>query len=186
MHKHQPSNRRWLARAALATCAVVALWAALLSPASPVRRAPGTTRKATPVAQGDKQPAQPKQVQIDLDRAVAVKLPTLAHDLRPVAFKTSDGKEGWALRIPGERPIATPAYAAGLIFVGGGYGSNEFYAFDARTGALRWKMHTSDDGPTAAVAEGGYVAFNTESCTVIVVNAQTGKVVWQEWLGDPL
>ena len=41
-------------------------------------------------------------------------------------------------------------------------------------------------GPTAAVAEDGLVAFNTESCTVIVVDAKSGKVVWQEWLGDPL
>ena len=178
MHKQQHGNRLWLVGAALATCAVVALWAALLSPASPARRA--ARRQQT-----DK-PAQAKQVKIDLDRAVAVSLPKMPRDLKPVAFKTSDGKEGWALRIPGERPIATPAYAAGLVFVGGGYGSNEFYAFDARTGALRWKMHTSDDGPTAAVAEDGYVAFNTESCTVIVVNARTGKLAWQEWLGDPL
>jgi Ca-activated chloride channel family protein len=73
-----------------------------------------------------------------------------------------------------------------MIFVGGGYGSHEFYAFDAQTGALRWQAKTSDDGPTAAVVEDGYVAFNTESCTVIVVEARTGKLVWQEWLGDPL
>jgi hypothetical protein len=43
-----------------------------------------------------------------------------------------------------------------------------------------------DDGPTAAVVEDGCVAFNTESCTVIVAETKTGKVIWQEWLGDPL
>jgi outer membrane protein assembly factor BamB len=183
MHNQQHNRRLLFVGAALMTCAVVALWAALLSPASPVRRA---AQERKPDSKQTDKPTTPKQIQIDLDRAVAVNLPAFQHDLRPVAFKTSDGKAGWALRIPGERPIATPAYAAGLIFVGGGYGSNEFYAFDARTGALRWKVHTSDDGPTAAVAEDGYVAFNTESCTVIVVNAQTGKLAWQEWLGDPL
>jgi outer membrane protein assembly factor BamB len=47
-------------------------------------------------------------------------------------------------------------------------------------------METKDDGPTAAVVEDGFVAFNTESCTVIVAEAKTGKVIWQEWLGDPL
>src|SRR5262249_55240925 len=104
----------------------------------------------------------------------------------PVRFRTTDGKPGWVLRIPGNRPIATPAYADGLLFVGGGYGSHEFYAFDARTGGLAWKLKTADDGPTAAVVEGGYVGFNTESCTVIVVDEKTGKVIWQEWLGDPL
>jgi len=72
------------------------------------------------------------------------------------------------------------------LFVGGGYGSHEFYAFNAKTGEVAWKIATSDDGPTAAVVDAGYVAFNTESCTVIVVDEKTGKVVWQEWLGDPL
>src|SRR6185295_16551994 len=55
-----------------------------------------------------------------------------------------------------------------------------------QTGQVRWKIKTGDDGPTAAVVEDGYVAFNTESCTVFVVEARTGKIVWQEWLGDPL
>jgi outer membrane protein assembly factor BamB len=51
---------------------------------------------------------------------------------------------------------------------------------------MAWKTNTGDDGPTAAVVEDGLVAFNTESCTLVVVDEQTGKLVWQEWLGDPL
>ncbi|MDQ3135367.1 MAG: PQQ-like beta-propeller repeat protein, partial [Acidobacteriota bacterium] len=129
---------------------------------------------------------QPKQLKLDLNKAIEVALPKFQRDLQPAAFKTTDGKQGWALRIPGERPIATPAYADGMLFVGGGYGSHEFYAFDAETGKLVWQIKTSDDGPTAAVVEDGLVAFNTESCTLIVVEAKTGKLVWQEWLGDPL
>src|SRR5262249_50964856 len=77
-------------------------------------------------------------------------------------------------------------YADGVIFVGGGYGSHEFYALNADTGQVVWKISTTDDGPSAAVVEDGYCAFNTESCTVIVVDARTGKTTWQEWLGDPL
>ncbi len=73
-----------------------------------------------------------------------------------------------------------------MIFVGGGYGSHEFYAFNAESGELVWKINTSDDGPTAAVVEDGYVAFNTESCTIIVVDERSGGMLWQEWLGDPL
>jgi outer membrane protein assembly factor BamB len=90
------------------------------------------------------------------------------------------------VRVPGGRPLATPAYANGRLFVGGGYGSHEFYAFDARTGSLLWKTNAGDDGPSAAVVEDGHVAFNTESCTLVVVDEKTGKLVWQEWLGDPL
>jgi Ca-activated chloride channel family protein len=127
-----------------------------------------------------------KQLKIDLDKTVGIELPKTKKDLIPVAFKAGDEREGWVIRLPGNRPIATPAYADGRIFVGGGYGSHEFYAFDARTGAKIWEMKTSDDGPTAAVVEDGCVAFNTESCTVIVTDAKTGKLLWQEWLGDPL
>ncbi len=123
---------------------------------------------------------------IDLDAATAVPVPQVQADLTPVSFRMPDGKEGWAIRIPGNRPIATPAFAEGVIYVGGGYGSHEFYAFDAKTGSVVWQTKTSDDGPTAAVVEDGCVAFNTESCTVIVVQARTGKLLWQEWLGDPL
>jgi Ca-activated chloride channel family protein len=128
----------------------------------------------------------PKTSKIDLSKAVDVNLPANLPALKPAAFRTADGKEGWVVKIPGDRPLATPAYSDGLLFVGGGYGSHEFYAFDARTGALAWQTKTSDDGPSAAVAEDGYVAFNTESCTLIVVEEKTGKLVWQEWLGDPL
>lgn len=127
-----------------------------------------------------------RELKIDLNKSVKVELPEFEEELKPVAFRTKDGKSGWAVKIPGELPIATPAYANGRLFVGGGYGSHEFYAFDAKTGKLIWQMETSDDGPSAAVVEGNYVAFNTESCTLIVTDARTGKVVWEEWLGDPL
>jgi Ca-activated chloride channel homolog len=145
--------------------------------------------KPTPSANTQKSapsPATHATIQIDLDHAATVVLPQLSGDLHAAAFSTPDGKNGWAVRLPGGRPIATPAFADGLIFVGGGYGSHEFYAFNADTGALAWKINTKDDGPTAAVVEDGYVAFNTESCTIVVVDEKTGKVIWQEWLGDPL
>src|SRR5215813_13557695 len=66
-----------------------------------------------------------KQVQIDLDEATEFDLPEVKNELTAVSFITPDGKQGWVMRIPGSRPIATPAYADGMIFVGGGYGSHE-------------------------------------------------------------
>ncbi len=136
--------------------------------------------RALPAAQA------PETGKLDLSRAVAIELPASLPPGRAVAFKTPDGRDGWVVRLDGNRPIATPAYANGRIFVGGGYGSHEFYAFDADTGSLAWKIKTSDDGPTAAVVEDGKVVFSTESCTLIVTDAATGKLIWEKWLGDPL
>jgi len=143
-------------------------------------------KSGSSVRTGTESPAHPKNIEINLDSAMKVPIPNVTADLQPAAFKTPDGHGGWVVRLPGGRPIATPAYADGLLFVGGGYGSHEFYAFQADTGKMVWKVSTGDDGPTAAVVEDGYVAFNTESCTVVVLEERTGKIVWQEWLGDPL
>src|SRR2546428_8598109 len=131
-------------------------------------------------------PAKAAARRIDLSVAMNVNLPATTRDLEAVSFGTPDGRSGWVLRLPGGRPIATPAYADGMLFVGGGYGSHDFYAVDAETGKIIWQIQTGEDGPTAAVVADGLVAFNTESCTLIVVDERRGRLVWQEWLGDPL
>src|SRR5262245_6095394 len=92
---------------------------------------------------------------------------------------------GWRVRIPGGRPLAPPAVDNGRVYVGGGFGSYEFYAFAADTGALAWRYQTEDDGPTAAVVAEGRVLFNTESCELEVLT-EAGERVWKLWLGDPL
>ncbi|MGC4119603.1 MAG: PQQ-binding-like beta-propeller repeat protein [Myxococcales bacterium] len=107
-------------------------------------------------------------------------------DIKVEVFKTQDGKTGWKARIPGARALATPAVVGGMVFVGGGFGSREFYAFQADTGKPAWALRLSDDGPTAAVVSEGRVIFNTESCTLFVADAKTGKHLWSRWLGDPL
>jgi outer membrane protein assembly factor BamB len=105
----------------------------------------------------------------------------------PVAFQDdATGFAGWRIQLERGRAVPTPALSRDRLFVGGGFGSYDFYAFDARTGAVAWHQVTSDDGPTAAVLSDGFAVFNTESCTLEVVEAISGKVVWQKWLGDPL
>ncbi len=106
--------------------------------------------------------------------------------LDPEILSAPDGRLGWRVRIPGSRPLATPAVVNGRVYLGGGFGSYEFYSFHAENGRLSWQIKTKDDGPTAATVTGPFVAFNTESCTVHVVEAETGREVWKEWLGDPL
>ncbi|MGE3818725.1 MAG: PQQ-binding-like beta-propeller repeat protein [Isosphaeraceae bacterium] len=101
-------------------------------------------------------------------------------------FESPDGRfRGWKVTLPGKHALATPAIADGLIFVGGGFGSYDFFALDARDGHLAWHYQTADDGPTAAVVEDGYVVFNTECCELEVLTV-AGAPVWKQWLGDPL
>jgi len=103
-----------------------------------------------------------------------------------IPFRSRDGKvTGWKITVAGGRPLATPAIVDGKLFVGGGFGSHEFYAFDAATGKRLWTYHTADDGPTAAAVEDGRIVFNTESCELEVLTTD-GRPVWKKWLGDPL
>lgn len=106
--------------------------------------------------------------------------------ITPENITLPNGHKAWKITIAGNRPLATVAYEDGLIFLGGGYGSYEFYALDAETGKIIWRFKTGDDGPTAAVVKNGYVIFNTESCIIYVLKAKTGEKVWEKWLGDPL
>jgi outer membrane protein assembly factor BamB len=104
----------------------------------------------------------------------------------PIPFRAKEnGIQGWTVTIPGRRPLATPALANGHVVLGGGFGSYEFYAFDAETGRLAWQYQTNDDGPTAAVVAEDLIAFNTESCELEVLTTE-GRSVWKRWLGDPL
>src|SRR6516164_2997809 len=81
------------------------------------------------------------------------KLPQVAP---PLPWQTKDGlRNGWKVTIPGRRLLATPAVADGRLFLGGGFGSYDFYALDAATGHVLWQYQTEDDGPTAAVVHEG-------------------------------
>src|ERR1700686_2151858 len=169
----------------LSLCTSISLLLGVSALRTPDSRQELKAATTAPSKAADK-PVKAGAQRIDLSKAMNVNLPATGRDLEAASFGTPDGKTGWVLRLPGGRPIATPAYADGLLFVGGGYGSHEFYAFDAATGEMKWKLACGDDGPTAAVIDDGLVAFNTESCTLFVCQAKTGKILWQEWLGDPL
>jgi Ca-activated chloride channel family protein len=104
----------------------------------------------------------------------------------PTPFVTKDGvRKGWKAVLSSNNSLATPAVVGGKVFLGGGFGSHEFYALDAATGKQLWMHRCKDDGPTAAVVEDSYVVFNTESCELEVLTV-AGRPVWKKWLGDPL
>lgn len=118
--------------------------------------------------------------------AIPRPMPRPVEPMEPVPFHPSDSRiGGWRLAIPGAHPLATPAIADGKLYIGGGFGSHEFYSFDATSGRHDWTYRTADDGPTAAVVENGTIAFNTESCELEILTAR-GRPIWKKWLGDPL
>ena len=94
--------------------------------------------------------------------------------------------DGFSVQLPSKAPIPTPTVYRDKVYVSGGFHSKEFYCFDATTGALKWAIDLDDDGPTAAVCDNSVCVFNTESCTLFAVDADTGKHLWSHWLGDPL
>src|SRR6188474_338359 len=69
------------------------------------------------------------------------------------------GFNGWRIVLEPGRGVPTPAVGRGRLFVGGGFGSYDYFAFDAATGARAWHLRTTDDGPTAAVLTDGFVVF---------------------------
>jgi len=106
---------------------------------------------------------------------------------RPAPFVDPEtGFRGWTLTLPERRGLATPAVGDGRVLVGAGFGTYHFWAFDCDSGEAQWCGRTRDDGPTAGVLSGNRVAFNTESCTVCVLDTASGDLVWERWLGDPL
>jgi outer membrane protein assembly factor BamB len=93
---------------------------------------------------------------------------------------------GFEIQFPSHAPIVTPTVYQDLVLASGGFHSKEFYAFDRRTGAPVWGIDLDDDGPSVAACDDQLCAFNTESCTLFVVEARTGKMRWSLYLGDPL
>ncbi len=107
---------------------------------------------------------------------------------RAASFRVDGERRGWLARLPehARMHLLTPVYGGGRVYLGGGFSSTRFYALDARTGAMDWVTEASDGGPTAAVVSGEKVLFNTESCTLFVVDQETGRIRWKRWLGDPI
>ena len=95
-------------------------------------------------------------------------------------------KDGFVIQLPSGAPIPTPTVYKDKLYASGGFHSKEYYCFDARTGKKVWGVNLDDDGPTSAACQDGVILFNTESCTIFALEAETGKQLWSQFLGDPL
>jgi outer membrane protein assembly factor BamB len=164
----------------------------LLGCAKPARRDP---QKAIPAALLDRRPdakqvtagdditdlvreqnAPDKEPPLPTRHGTATRSPT-----RPIVQKTRDG---FVAHIPGARYVPTPAHHRGRI-VAGGYGTWEIHALNAGNGKPAWSLHLSDDGPTDPACQDGICVFNTYSCTMFGVDAESGEPLWSWYLGSP-
>ena len=92
----------------------------------------------------------------------------------------------YTIKLPSGAPIPTLTVHGGKLYASGGFHSREFYCFAAASDKLLWAVDLDDDGPTSAVIEDDVIVFNTESCTIFALDANSGKMLWSWFLGDPL
>lgn len=95
-------------------------------------------------------------------------------------------KDGFVIKLPSNTNVPTPTIHNGKVYVSGGFGSKQYYAFDSKTGEKSWAVNLDDDGPSSGVIEDDILVYNTESCTIFATDAKSGKYLWSHWLGDPL
>ncbi|MBL9022045.1 MAG: PQQ-binding-like beta-propeller repeat protein [Myxococcales bacterium] len=100
--------------------------------------------------------------------------------MKPTIEKTV---HGFVARLGGQNTV-TPVFHEGRVLAGA-FSTYDLHAVDATTGAPEWSIRLSDDGPTAPTCRDGICVFNTYSCTMFGVAADTGKHLWSWYLGSP-
>lgn len=110
----------------------------------------------------------------------------LVQILTPQPFlDAKDRERGWVVDLGTKRPVPTPAYHKGKLYVSGGFATHSVMCFSSITGTAEWHYRTRDIGPSAPVVNDEALVVNTESCEVEVLSP-AGRPVWKRWLGDPL
>ena len=117
----------------------------------------------------------------------------------PTTFRAGDAKElknpGYKLTVKGnlteikfnkKTQIPMPTICNDTLYVSGGFGSVNYYAFNILSGKLLWATALNDLGPSTAACAGNAIIINTESCTIFALDGGTGKLLWSHYLGDPL
>jgi Ca-activated chloride channel homolog len=104
-------------------------------------------------------------------------------DIQNYLTKTDNG---FVIKLPSNTNVPTPIVHDGRLYVSGGFGSKQYFAFNAKNGEKVWAVNLDDDGPSSGVVEDDVLVFNTESCTIFACDRKTGQYLWSYWLGDPL
>lgn len=100
--------------------------------------------------------------------------------------KPTKTPSGFQVVFASHAQITTPTVYEREVLVSGGFHSQELYAYETKTGKPLWGLNLHDDGPSSPACERGVCVINTESCTIFAIAADSGKLLWSYWLGDPL
>jgi outer membrane protein assembly factor BamB len=101
----------------------------------------------------------------------------------PKAARTATG---FQVQFASAAQITTPTVYDHKVIVSGGFRSNQLYAFETKSGNPVWALDLHDDGPSSPACERNVCVVNTESCTIFAIAADSGKLLWSYYLGDPL
>lgn len=117
--------------------------------------------------------------------------PGYEHVGEMAAFDPTTGERTWAYVTESGAPMAASALATGGNLVFGGTTDREFFALDATTGELRWRMLLNGDVTGApityavdgkqyvAIGAGGTVAASTSFAPLVGLRTQAGSgVLW--------
>ncbi|NTW32572.1 MAG: PQQ-binding-like beta-propeller repeat protein, partial [Bacteroidetes bacterium] len=81
--------------------------------------------------------------------------------------------------------IPSAAVMKNKFFVGGA-SSKEFYCFNTISPLFNWGLELAESGQSSVVCDSDVVLINTYSCTLYAIDANTGKLLWDKWLGSSL
>ena len=105
------------------------------------------------------------------------------------AVNLQTGKDDWAIHSPDKGDVfgyASPVFADGVVYLGGLGSNGDIYAFDASTGALKWRHATGQtmyDGAPKLAPDGRSLAIMALRGHVSVLDTANGHPLWTYELG---
>jgi outer membrane protein assembly factor BamB len=97
-------------------------------------------------------------------------------------FEVKTTEYGYALSLDHNTPVSSPCYTNGLIVAGAGWDSDQLAAVKAETGEPFWTIELEEAGISNINGGDNVIVCATESCTIYVIAAPTGKLLWSKWL----
>lgn len=99
----------------------------------------------------------------------------------PVAVPVAhSGRKAWGAKVA-SGGARSPGATEGMVVVGSGSG-NRIHGLDGETGQHVWTAESKDSGISDIVIGLGGAGYTTYSCTLELVDVQTGKIKFAKWI----